>query len=446
MLGTLPRENLGRVGSSGLMLAHSGSLESSADYEQLLAESGARFTNRGFSPERMVEIARTADFLTDVRRGRRYPQALMERINDPRFQRNVGDLFAISTAALYQTYPVNRSLTGMQMRETLTTSDLPLLTGTDVINRELEGGYQAAPITWPNIARRGVNNDFRDTRVVRLFGLDDRWYPQADYQQPEMTAVREKNNLEEEGYLVGVDVWARSFSVNWRMFVNDDLNSLQNLPQRLAVGERRTEEFFVTSLYATSTGPDSTFFSSGNGNLVTGNPALSAAALGTAMQMLMSQVDENNEPIMAGQMAELMIPPHLYVAARQIMEATTIRLGSTTGTTGGELEVANWLRGMFRINVNPYLPVIDTTHGTTAWYLFANPNVGRPAIDFRYLRGWETPQLFQKAPNTIPLGSGAADPLLGDFDTLELRYKGMAIFGAVTVDPKSAVASEGDGT
>lgn len=431
MLGTPLRETLDRAGH----------LASDDDFRRLLAESGVRVGARRRTPADLRELAEVASFMGDVFDGRRRGDAIEEAFSNHRFVARLGELYAISAEGAYLSHPVQGR---QRLQETMTTSDFPLLTGTDVIQRELEGGYVEWPLTWPNIARRGTVRDFRDVRVMRTHGLDDRWYPLADYNKPEMNSVRENNNLAEEGYLVGVDVYERGFSLNWRMLINDDLNAFQNLPQRLARGARRTEEYFATSLYATSTGPDGTLYSSGNANIVTGNPALSIAGLQTAMTVLMSQVDDEGEPIMI-EAAELMVPPSLAITAQNILNALTIRTTTAGGATSQELEVANWMRGAVHLNINPYLPIIDTTHGTTAWYLFANPNTGRPAIDMRFLRGYETPSLFQKAPDTMRLG-GAVDPMLGDFETMEIRYKGMHIFSGVAVDPRATVASEGDGT
>lgn len=423
------------------VLSHAASVRNEQDLSRILQESGVRRSLKDRSPAHLRDLAETAQFLSDVVHGRRRSYALEEAMGHPVFQERLGELYAMATEAAYHSHPVQRQRT---FQETVTTSDLPLLTGTDVLSRELEAGYVAWPLTWPNIARRGTVRDFRDTRVVRLSGLDDAWEPLADYLKPEMASVRENNNLTEEGYLIGVDVYERGFSVNWRMFVNDDLDALQNLPQRLAVGARRTEEKYVTRLYAASTGPDPTLYSSGHANIVTGNPALSIAGLQTALGILMAQTDSLGEPIMIDAV-ELVVPPSLAIVANNILNATEIRITEAGGTSNQQMIAGNWMRGRVRVNVNPYLPLIDTTHGTTAWYLFANPATGRPAIDMRFLRGYETPSIYQKAPDTMRLG-GAVDPMLGDFETMELRYKGLHIFGGVTVDYRATVASEGDGS
>jgi hypothetical protein len=53
--------------------------------------------------------------------------------------------------------------------------------------------------------------------------------------------------------------------------------------------------------------------------------------------------------------------------------------------------------------VNYYLPIVDTTSGSTAWYVFATPKQGRPALQQSFLRGREAPQLFMRLPTLARL-------------------------------------------
>jgi hypothetical protein len=99
-----------------------------------------------------------------------------------------------------------------------------------------------------------------------------------------------------------------------------------------------------------------------------------------------------------------------------------------------------------RLSVNPYISAIaNSANGNTSWFLFGNPDVGRPALEVGFLRGYETPGLYEKAPNTMRVG-GAVDPMLGDFDTQERRYKGMLIIGGTRLDGRATVASNGSGS
>jgi hypothetical protein len=112
-----------------------------------------------------------------------------------------------------------------------------------------------------------------------------------------------------------------------------------------------------------------------------------------------------------------------------------------------------------RLAMNYYLPIVDATHGATGWYIFANPESGRPALEFGRLRGHTTPELFMKLPNSVAIGEGNMgpgagitpgttnmSPLEGDFDTDSINYKVRHCFGGTQIDPIMAVYSNGSGS
>ncbi len=238
----------------------------------------------------------------------------------------------------------------------------------------------------------------------------------------------------------------------WETIINDDLSALEDTPRRLGRAARRSEEKFATQLFVSSTGPNATFFSDTNKNkvdpangAVNTNPPLSVNGLQDALTVLMRQVDKDGEPI-AVQAVELVVPPSLMVIAENILNSTQLWLNEQGGTTNSRLISQNWLKGMFRLSTNYYLPIVDTTHGSTAWYLFASPQNGRPAIQIGFLRGHETPEIFMKQPNAVRVGGGPLNPIDGDFDTDTIQYKLRHIFGGSLIDPIMAVASNGSGS
>jgi hypothetical protein len=116
----------------------------------------------------------------------------------------------------------------------------------------------------------------------------------------------------------------------------------------------------------------------------------------------------------------------------------------------------NWAKNIVRPAKNYYLPIVNTTSGNTAWYLFANPKNGRPALQQSFLLGHEMPELFMKAPNQIMIGEGRmgpgngsmvgggdANPMDGDFSTDSIIYKVRHVLGGTLLDPIMALASTG---
>ena len=387
--------------------------------DDIIAASGRRLSKRARrDPEYLTKLGEAATFLADVLDGR----------TDPYY-----------------------------LKEALSTSDFPILMG-DILDRQLLGRYQEIQPSYRNYAKIGTVRDFRTVRRLAVDGLEGRYYP--TYLRPEMSEGKEQNNLAETGYTYSVDVYEKRVALSWRMLVNDDLDAFRDIPDRLARGARRTEEYFATTLFVDASGPHASLYTSGNKNIVNAtnaggaftavNPPLSIAALQQAFSVFGNMRDADGEPIMIDS-AELVVPPALEVVAMNIINATEVWVTTASGDPAGgssaqQLHVANWVRNKLRISVNPYIPVVaSSANGSTSWFIFASPDSGRPAMEIGFLRGYEQPGLYMKAGNTMRVGGGV-DETLGDFDTGEKQYKGMHIIGGTRLSPIMTIASSGAGS
>lgn len=366
------------------------------------------------------------------------------RNEDPNYQRRVGGLMR-----LYQDVCEGSRQAAIQFQEAMTTSDFTLLFG-DIIDRQLLAAYQTRPVQWTTIAKRGRVRDFR---TVKRFTLDG---GEAVLDQVKELGEYTARKLTDGSYSYAVGKYGDQIAISWETIVNDDLNALSDLPTRLGNAARRTEERFAAALFSGTGGPNGTFFSTANKNVInptvlgTGaptNPALSVQGLQYAMQAMAQQVDPDGGPIYI-EGVTLKVPPALEVAANNIVNATEI-IGASGGgdLTGNDaLRVRNWLQNRVTVVVDPWLPIINTTNGNTAWYLFADPNVGRPAMEVGFLIGHETPELWVKSPNAQRVGGGLVSPEEGDFEHDAIQYRVRHVLGGTLMDPKSAVASTGTGS
>jgi hypothetical protein len=92
------------------------------------------------------------------------------------------------------------------------------------------------------------------------------------------------------------------------------------------------------------------------------------------------------------------------------------------------------------LQVNPYLPIIDTSgNADTTWYLFATLSNGA-AVKVNFLQGHEAPELCMKAPNKVMLGGGSANPLEGDFESDAVMWRVRHILGGKQIDPRMSAA------
>jgi len=382
----------------------------------------------------------------------------------------------------------------LNLQEAMTTSDFPLLFG-DVLDRSVLANYQETPYTWDLYCKRAILNDLRLARMFRVDRgaavLDGPVVPNSygatgdgstGIQQVAEYPMRKRVV---SGYTDQLYKFGARMDFSFETIVNDDLDALKDTPALFGRAARRTEEKRATSLFASSTGPNATFFSTANKNVINPtvapgcpytNPPLSVDSLMWALTVLANQRDLDGEPI-AIEGAVLVYPPALKVTAENILNATELfanmeggniqtygatvspAANFTAATSGIRMRVANWARGFARGALNYYLPVVDTTSGSTGWYLFAAPSMGRPALQQSFLRGREAPQLFMRLPNQVAVGEGRmgpgagvmpgtgnTNPMEGDYETDGIDYKIRHFLGGTLLDPVCAVASNGTGS
>jgi hypothetical protein len=323
-----------------------------------------------------------------------------------------------------------------RLQEALTTSDFPLLFG-DILDRSMLGRYQEWPVIWPKLAKRGTVRDFRVKRQFTLDGMEAilTAVPQGT-EYPEAAPTEGK-------YDYSVAKYGRRVPFMWEVFVNDDLDALRDTPNSLAKAARMSEERFGIELFVDSTGPDATFYSAGNANrITTGGAGLTLASLTAALTSLWALKDADGNPVYTGQV-RLVVPPALAVTANNIANATEIRVAAGSGSaTTDQVQATNWVGGLVsEVVVAPWLPIVDTSaNKNTTFYLFADPGVGRPAMEMGFLRGHETPELFMRSSNSVRIGGGLTGAEEGSFENDGIDYKVRHVFGGGLLDPKASVA------
>lgn len=380
--------------------------------------------------------------------------------SDPRYRENF-------LAALHLVEGAKTTRWGfMRLQEALTTSDFGVYFG-DVLYRQILANYDETPYTYNLYAKVGTHTDL--TRAKKLFAFDggagvlDLVGEVGEYPERKRQVTKYQLQLQKYG---------DRMPFSWELMLADDLDGLKDTPAFFGRAARRSVEKYVTTLFANNTA----FFTAANKNIVTSavnpvvtalgltnNPVFSLPALQAAMTILDSQVDVNGEPI-AVESYVLVFPPALYGAVRNVLHSTQLMLNDMGGTalgtgtsafSGERLIMDNWAKEIVIPAKNYYLPIVDTSHGNTGWYVFANPATSRPAIEVDFLQGHEQPEIFQKAPNSLQVGEGRiggmpaggalANPMDGDFDTDAIHFKVRHVFGGTMVDPKVAVYSNGSG-
>lgn len=326
------------------------------------------------------------------------------------------------------------------LREAMSSSDFPVLFA-DILDRQLLGSYRETVPTWAQYARRGTVNDFRK---VKRFAVDG-----AEGTLEEVDELEEypEDELEESSDEYSVRKFGKRLSLSWEALVNDDLDALRDLPNRLARGARRSESKFATGLFVDANGPHASLYTSGFGNIVEDNPELSIDGLQEAFFTLAKMVDTNGEPIVVDAVT-LVVPPALEVPALNILNALQIEMSTKGGSSDQKLISQNWMKNRVSLAVEPYIPhVASSANGNTSWWLFGAPSEGRPAIEMGFLRGFEEPALYEKIPDARRVGGGE---VLESFATDSRDWRVRHVYGGVqftnTGGEKITVASNGSGS
>jgi len=319
-----------------------------------------------------------------------------------------------------------------RLMETQTTSDFPLLFA-DTIDRQLLLGYKEAPATWRDYVKMATVPDFRTVKRTRVTGLEG-----------PLDLVGEKGEyttgaVDEEEYTYKVAKYGKLWDISWESIKNDDLGALQDGPQRLGRGARRTEYLLATLLFgAVAQRGAGQFFVNGRNAIIAGGANLDPDALALGYNMMSQVTDSDGQPVF-NEPKYLVVPPALALTGRNILSTTIIRELLTTAMEG---ERANYWSQILELKVNHYLPFVDAVTGNSAWYLFADP-ADVPAVEVGLLRGEEQPQLFMKAADAIPIGGGSPNPYGGDFATDDIIFKVRHVVGGSRLDWRGAFCSDG---
>lgn len=319
----------------------------------------------------------------------------------------------------------------LDLQEALTTSDFPVTLG-GVFEREALARYEDITPVWNQFAARAVVKDFRPKKLVDLFGGRRVLDPVAEGTE---YPARSKSEAE---YSLQVAKRGGRFQITFEDIVNDDLDQLRTLPEDLAAGARDTEDWVATTLLVKSTGVNTDFFKTANGNAPT-TVALSADTLETALTEISQRKDKENRPIVNRALL-LVVPPALEATALRIVNTQEIRR-TVDGITTIE---SNALSGRVRVVVNPWLPLVNTSaKANTTWFLLPDPNAARKALTLGFLRGHEAPDLRYKADSGNAIGGGSLAPEQGSFDDDTIQYRVRHILGGATLEPIATYASTG---
>jgi phage major head subunit gpT-like protein len=251
------------------------------------------------------------------------------------------------------------------------TSDFPDILAA-VTNKTLRDAYQAAPRTFPAIARRASASDFKDIRRLQLGEAPqlEKVAENGEFKRGTMGEGKESYRVETYGKVIGI---------TRQVIINDDLDAFTRVPSLFGTSAATLESDVVWGIITSNPamGDNKALFHAGHKNLAGTGTALDVANLGQARAFMARQVGLDGKTILNIRPAYLVVPSTLELTAEQIIAQNLVPAKS------GDV-VPQSIRSLAVIAE----PRLDPASGAVPWYLFASP-AQIDTIEYAYLEGQE---------------------------------------------------------
>jgi hypothetical protein len=340
----------------------------------------------------------------------------------------------------------------MRLQEGIATSDLPLQL-LPTLNKIMLENYQEQPKVWDRFASRLVVDDFRPVTFQALRYEDEGLDNQGDkFRDGSLPTVGEYDEYPTAGWFnvteqtMQVKKAGQRVRFSWEAIVNDgQIGLLERLPIEMAQKAAGKEDEEVTKQLVATGGLNTANFKSANGNLLSGNPALTLESLEDAIDFANRQT-YNGKLITRVTRFALVVPRSLEMTARKILATQEVRTETASGGVTTTLISGNPIGSQIEIVVNDWLTRINSGAGNY-WFLIPVPGQSlNPSVALGFLRGYEAPEMRIKANGGIFLGGGDVPAREGSFenDDWEMRIRHIATGGFIV--PAGTVASTGAGS
>lgn len=259
--------------------------------------------------------------------------------------------------------------------------------------------YETTPIAAFDLCSVGTVSDFKEVARYRLLGT-------GGFEKVAPDGELKHGKLSDQKYSNKADTYGQILTLTRHDIINDDLSAFMDIPRQMGrSGAESIDELFFTLLLK-NTG----FFSSANGNLLSGpDTKFGPESLTVAKTTFRKQKAgpgnraKDQKPINI-RPEFLVVPVELETDAELLMGSAQLMIDAQGTPT--KIPVDNPHRNKYRVISTPHLS--DTYYqgaSGSAWYLFANPNV-LPAFEIVFLNGRRTPVIerVEMPPNTLGMG------------------------------------------
>ena len=270
----------------------------------------------------------------------------------------------------------------------------------DVAHKSLLKGWETAAENFDQFTSHGTLTDFRPAKRA---GLGDFGYLPQVGEGEEYTY----GTIGDEGASVALATYGQLFSITRQAIINDDMNLLTKIPEKMGQAARAT---IAKLVFALLTGnaiaqDGKALFDASHKNTLTG-AALDVTSIDKAIQIMNGFVNARGEPL-AIEPEFMLLPTSLYTRAKQVLGSASVE--GADANSG----IINPIRDIVPALKSARLQVADPK----SWYL-----INKEAIEVSYLDGIDTPYMEQQNGFTV---DGVSTKVRIDAGVNVIDYRGI---------------------
>ncbi|GAB1062037.1 ClpP-like prohead protease/major capsid protein fusion protein [Shewanella algae] len=272
----------------------------------------------------------------------------------------------------------------------------------DVANKSVLKGWEAQPESFERFCKKGQLSDFKIANRVGLDGFKalDKVEEGAEYKYA---------TLSDHGEKIMLATYGKIFSITRQAIINDDMNMLMSVPEKMGRAAKRTIGNLVWAIITGNPkmSDNKALFHADHKNLGSGAPSVETiSALCELMEsQMIGEESLNIQPAFA------MVPPNLKRTMLQTVKSSSVKGADVNAG------IANPIQDLLEVISEPRLK----TNSDKAWYVAAG--LGEDTIEVAYLDGIDTPYIEQQDGFTV---DGVATKVRIDAGVAPLDYRGLA--------------------
>lgn len=270
----------------------------------------------------------------------------------------------------------------------------------DVAHKSLLKGWETAAENFDQFTSHGTLTDFRPAKRV---GLGDFGYLPQVGEGEEYTY----GTIGDEGASVALATYGQLFSITRQAIINDDMNLLTKIPEKMGQAARATIAKLVFALLTGNAKAQDgkALFDASHKNTIT-NAVLDLANIDKGIQMMNGFVNARGEPL-AIEPEFMLLPTSMYTRGLQLIKSASVE--GADANSG----IINPLRDIVTPVKSARLQAVDEK----SWYL-----INKEAIEVSYLDGIDTPYMEQQQGFTV---DGVSTKVRIDAGVNVIDYRGI---------------------